>query len=56
MQKEKKFLVQVGAEEVPVFAATLDEALALAEEEYGADAVGRVRPEVTTTVTTWEPV
>lgn len=43
----KLFKAEVGNEWVPIYAKDLDEALALAEEEYGAAAVGRVRPEVT---------
>lgn len=43
----ERFKVEVGTEWVPVYAKDLDEALALAEEEYGANAVGRVKKEVT---------
>lgn len=46
MGKKKLYKAQVGTEWVPVWAVSLDEALALAEEEYGADVVGRVKLEV----------
>jgi hypothetical protein len=50
-QKMLKFLVSIEsrdcAQEVPVWARTIEEALEAADLEYGEDSVRRVRPEVT---------
>lgn len=52
-QKMKKFLVTVEsdnmrhAQEVPVWARDIEEALEAADLEYGPDNVRRIRPEVT---------
>lgn len=41
-----KYIVTIRAQDIPVFADSLDEALERAEDEYGEDNVERVRPSV----------